>query len=245
MTALPSNLVRVGEDLARATLRDANRSRARRRLVTYVVAFALLALTATAAIASGWLFGGERPVVRVVPSLGGASLPLTVAPGKNVAMAQDLTRSEARHRAGQTNASRSSPLGETDGAAAATLLANLGPHKRSLTAVPTTTGGVCLTLTDFGTECVPTFSAGDHIDWFVRATPGEKTVIWGIVSDDVTAVDAVSTSGATTVAQIGNGGFYAELTDGSPERLILRLSDGSFQSLNPLPCPLATPDCKP
>ncbi|MDX6563698.1 MAG: hypothetical protein QOD65_3512, partial [Gaiellales bacterium] len=69
MTALPSNLAMVGEDLARATARDAQRSLQRRRLVTYAIAFALLALTASAAIANGWLLD-ETPAVQALPSLG-------------------------------------------------------------------------------------------------------------------------------------------------------------------------------
>lgn len=69
MTTLPSNLAMVGEDLARATQRDARRAIQRRRLVTYAIAFALLALTASAAIANGWLFD-ETPTVKAVPSFG-------------------------------------------------------------------------------------------------------------------------------------------------------------------------------
>ncbi len=68
MTTLPSNLARVGEDLARATLQDARRSRKRRRLVAFAIAFALLALSASAAIATGWL-SEKTPAVQAVPSL--------------------------------------------------------------------------------------------------------------------------------------------------------------------------------
>jgi hypothetical protein len=114
-----------------------------------------------------------------------------------------------------------------------------------LTSVPTTTGGICLTLSGYGPECVPTFRAGDHVDWFVWPTPGEPTAVWGIVSDDVTSLDVVSTGGTTTRAELGNGGFYAELTDGSLDRLILYLDDGSSETVEPLPCPLTTPDCTP
>ena len=39
MTALPSNLAMVGEDLARATARDAQRSLRRRRVVTLAIAW--------------------------------------------------------------------------------------------------------------------------------------------------------------------------------------------------------------
>ena len=68
MTALPSNLAAVGEDLARATQRDARRTVQRRRVVTVTGAFALLALTASAAIATGWL-SEKTPTTRAVPAL--------------------------------------------------------------------------------------------------------------------------------------------------------------------------------
>ena len=64
---LPSNLARVGEDLARATQRDAQRSAKRRRYATAAVVLALLALTATTAIANGWLFGSE-PALKAAPA---------------------------------------------------------------------------------------------------------------------------------------------------------------------------------
>ena len=72
MTALPSNLALVGEDLARATLRDARRSVKRRRLVACAVAFALLALTASAAIATGWL-SEKTPAARAIPAVNAAA----------------------------------------------------------------------------------------------------------------------------------------------------------------------------
>jgi hypothetical protein len=59
----------VGEDLARATHRDAHRSRQRRRLGTCAVVLALLALTGSAAIANGWIFD-ETPTAEAVPSFG-------------------------------------------------------------------------------------------------------------------------------------------------------------------------------
>jgi hypothetical protein len=68
VTTLPSNLALVGEDLARATLRDARRSLKRRRLVVCAVAFALLALTASAAVATGWL-SEKSPTARALPAL--------------------------------------------------------------------------------------------------------------------------------------------------------------------------------
>lgn len=70
MTALPSNLAAVGEDLARATQKDVRQSARRRRAATFAVAIAVLALMASAAIATGWI-SDETPTVRVVPSLAG------------------------------------------------------------------------------------------------------------------------------------------------------------------------------
>ena len=61
MTALPTNLALVGEDLARATLRDVRRSlRRRRRRDARDHPSRVLVVTATAAVANGWLFN-ETP----------------------------------------------------------------------------------------------------------------------------------------------------------------------------------------
>jgi hypothetical protein len=70
MTPLPANLAVVAEDLARATERDARRAAKRRRAVTLAVVLALLALTASAAIATGWVTD-STPATRAVASLAG------------------------------------------------------------------------------------------------------------------------------------------------------------------------------
>ncbi|HEY3613917.1 MAG TPA: hypothetical protein VGK92_09440 [Gaiellales bacterium] len=243
MSALPSNLALIAEDLARATQIDARRARRRRRVATYAIAFALLALTATAAVAAGWLFGGETPVVRVVPSLGGSPLPVTIVPGGRDTSAQDVTRLVAQHRAQQPGREGSPPLGQASAGTEQTLLDGLGPESRSLSSTATTSGGVCITLTGFGTQCVPTFVQGQDVVWFFRSTADRTTAVWGIVTDAVAGVDVVTASGSTMTAEIGNGGFYAELGDGSPARLVIHLRDGTSETVTPLPCPITTPDC--
>jgi hypothetical protein len=245
MTALPSNLALVADDLALATMRDARREQRRRRLVTYSVAFALLALTGTAAVANGWLFGDETPVIRVIPSLARPSAPGSATPENNESAAQSVTKHEAQHRADQPAGNGSAPLGQPIVATSRTLISGLGLQKRVLSSMATTTGGVCLTLTGFDPECFATFAPDQDAVWFFRSTPERAVVVWGVVRGNVTAVEVVSTGGTTTNAEIGNGGFYAELTDGSPDRLLLHLDDGSSETVEPLPCPLTTPDCTP
>jgi hypothetical protein len=244
MTRLPSNLAVVGDDLARATLIDARRSLRRRRLVTYAVAFALLALTGSVAIANGWLFD-ETPTLRAVPSLGGGHGRGAFAPSNGIMEAAGLTQSEAQHRAVTPGTDNSPPLGIAKGAESRTLLANLGAHRRVLSVVATTSGGVCIALTGFQVQCIPTFAAEQEISWFTSSPPSGPTIIWGIARDEVTGVEAVSGDGSTTAARFENGGFYVELTDGPPTRLIVRLSDGSSEAVTPLPCPLTTPACTP
>jgi hypothetical protein len=245
MTALPSNLALVAEDLNRATLRDAKRSVRRRRFVTYAVAFALVALTATAAIANGWLFGSETPVIRVAPALNGGLPPGPAAPAHSDSAARDVTKEEAQHRAAKPSAPGAPPLGQASASAPRTLLAGLGSDDRVLTSVTTTSGGVCLTLTGFGTQCIPTFASGQDVVWFFRSGPSDITAVWGIVRDVVTGVDVVSTTGSTTSTRTANGAFYAELRDESPDHLILHLGNGSTESVSAPTCPLTTPDCTP
>ena len=244
MSGLPANLALVGRDLARATLRDAKRSRRRRRLAFCAVACALLALSATAA-GAGWLFGHETPVVRVVPALGGAPVRGTGAPGGADSAAQDVTRLEAQHRAQQAGARASPALGQLTVGSPRILLAGLGAQHRLLTSTATTSGGVCLTLTGFGTQCVPTFARDQNVVWFFRSAANRTTVVWGLVTGAVTALEAVTTGGTTVPAVIANGGFYADSGDGPPARLIVHLDDGGTQTVQPLACPLAAPDCSP
>jgi hypothetical protein len=242
MTRLPSNLAVVGEDLARATLIDARRSLKRRRLVTYAVAFALLALTGSAAIANGWLFD-ETPTLRAVPSLGGAQAGGAFAP--EIQQAGGLAQSEAEHRASTPGTDNTAPLGTAKAGEVRTLLANLGPQRRVLSVVATTSGGVCVALTGFHAQCVPTFAADQEISWFTASPLAGPTIIWGIARDEVTGVEAVAADGSTTSAQLANGGFYMELSDGQPTRLIAHLRDGTSRAVQPFPCPLTSPTCTP
>jgi hypothetical protein len=201
MTALPSNLALVGEDLARATLRDARRSLRRRRAVTLTAIVAVLIVTATAAVANGWLFN-ETPTTSAVPSLGNVS-----------------------------------------GSLPRTLLTGLGPARRTLSSDATPSGSVCLTLTGFERNCVPSFLASQHLAWFVASPQPGKTLVWGIVRDDVVSVEAVSADGGTTTAQLGNDAFYLELSGGPPARLVARLLDGSTSTATVPTCPTTDPEC--
>ena len=199
MTALPSNLARVAEDLARATQGDARQSLRRRRIVTFAVALALLALTASAAIATGWL-SDTTPTARAVPSL-------------------------------------------TEGPSQQTLLTDLGAQGRVLSTVTTADGGVCVSVTGFETQCVPSFLAKQQITWFVQSVPGGTTAVFGLARDDVTGIDGVVPDGRTVAAQVANGAFYLELTDVPPTQVTVHLRDGSSNAVAIAPCPSASPDC--
>lgn len=203
MTALPSNLAMVGEDLARATLKDVKRSVRRRRLVTYAVAFALLALMASAAIATGWLTD-KAPTAGALQSL-------------------------------------------NDGAAAGeatVLLTGLGSAGRSLSATKTADGTVCLTLTGFPLQCVPTFLTRQEISWFIWSSQSGPTLVWGVVRPEVASVEAVSSDGRITPARFDNDAFYVEL-DSPPAHLIAHLADGTAVNEVISPCPQTDPNCAP
>jgi hypothetical protein len=245
MTALPANLALVGDDLARATFIDARRSYRRRRLATCAVAFALFALTASAAVANGWLFGGSTPVLHAVPSLSGPAPAGAFAPSNAIAAAADMAQSVAAHRDPAGDSRLAAPLGSADRADSRTLLTGLGAKNTSLSVVTTTSGGVCLVLTGFSVQCVATFTADQEIAWFSSSPSATDDVVWGIVRDDVIAVEAVATDGSVHGAKVANGGFYVDIGDSSPERLIVHLADGSSDNVTPLPCPLTTPDCNP
>jgi len=245
MTALPSNLALVGDDLSRATMLDARRSLRRRRLTTYALVFALLALTASAAVANGWLFGDETPVLRVVPSLSGSPAPGLFAPPAAIAAAASMTHTQGIHRAAGSGRATPAPLGAVNSGDSRTLLTGLGAADRSLSVVATTSGGICVALSGLAIQCVPTFAPDQEIAWFTSSPATGPTVVWGIVRDDVTGVDAIGSDGAATQAEVGNGAFYVEPADGPPERLTVYLNDGSSESVKPLPCPLTSPACTP
>jgi hypothetical protein len=242
MTALPSNLAFVGEDLARATSSDARRSARRRRTATCAIAIAILVITATAAVANGWLFD-ETPTLRAVPSLGGGEVRGAFAPRNAVSAAENVAQSEAEHRAANPDMGSSPPLGVAGASGSRTLLANLGPDHRALMSVATTSGAVCLALTDFAVQCVPTFKDDQQISWFVGTPSSGAVALYGLVRDDVTAVEVDFANGRTAVARLANNAFYLELPGSEPGSLVIHLRDGSSDVVAALPCPLTKLNC--
>jgi hypothetical protein len=243
MTALPSNLAFVGEDLARAIKRDAQRSLRRRRAMTLAFVVAVLVTTATASVANGWLFG-ETPTLRAVPSLGNARGPGAFAAPAAISAAAAVAASQAKHRAANPGNASTPSLGVADANESRTLLSDLGSDHRSITAVATTSGAVCLALTDFPPQCVPAFTEDQQISWFiVPPTSGGPIALYGLVRDGVTRVEAVFADGSSAQARLENNAFYLELTTSEPGKLVVHLNDGSAQTVAALPCPLDDPNC--
>jgi hypothetical protein len=236
MSALPSNLAHVGEDLARATRRDALRSLRRRRALALAVVVAVLGVTATAGLANGWLFG-ETPALRAVPSLGNVRAPGAFAAPVAISAAAAVAASQARHAAAHSRNGSSPPLGSVIATDARALLGDLGAAHRELTLVTTTSGSACLALTDFAIQCVPAFASDQQIAWFVATPSAGPAALYGIARDDVTAVEAAFADDTTAIARLGSNAFYLELTTSRPGSLVVQLADGSSHVVAQLPCP--------
>lgn len=236
---LPTNLALVGEDLARATQRDALRSAKRRRYAAAVVVLGLLALTGTTAIANGWLFGSE-PALKAAPGLVGEGTD--AVPDDAVSAANAYSRAVAQQQAEHPDSHQPPPMGTVNPGASRTLLTSLGSEQRVLSSIPTSSGGVCLSLTGFPPQCPPTFPAGREIIFFIEPPRAGTTVIWGIARAEVTAVEAVAPDGESTDARLANNAFFLELSE-RPVRLVVHLRDGSSDAEAISACPLSTPYC--
>lgn len=240
-TMLPTNLAAVGDDLARATSIDARRSLKRRRLATLAVAFALLALLATTAVANGWLFGSSS-TIGAAPDLqaNGNAAP---APKEARSAADQMSQSEARHQAANRDPSLPA-VGTVARDDSRVLLADLGASHRTLSSVITTSGGACIALSGFAIQCPPVFAAGQQVIYFNASPPGGPTVIWGVARDEVERIEAVAADGRSTRAHLANDAFFVEL-DEPPTRLIVHLEDGRSSAVVLLSCPPTTPTCTP
>jgi hypothetical protein len=236
MSALPANLAYVGEDLARATQRAAARSLRRRRAAALTLIAAVLVVTTSASVANGWLFG-ETPTLRAVPGLGDAQAPAAFAAPVAISAAAAVAASQARHAAAHPGDGSTPALGTVIATGARTLLGDLGPTRRQLSLVATSSGGVCLALTDFAIQCVPAFAGDQELSWFIATPSAGPVALYGIARDDVTAVEAVFADDTTASARLGNNAFYLELTSTQPGNLVVQLADGSSRVVAQLPCP--------
>jgi hypothetical protein len=124
-----------------------------------------------------------------------------------------------------------------------TLLTGLGPEGRTLSSIATTKGSVCVLLTGFDVNCVPTFATHDQITWFTATPRSDTTLVWGIARDNVRAIEAVAANGTVTRTRLGNDAFYAEVDGSPPVRLVVHLADGTSSTVPVAPCPASTPDC--
>ena len=243
MSALPSNLLTVGEDLARATARDAERSLRRRRAVTLVVALAILVVTATAAVANGWILG-QTTTLRAVPALGPGQSGAGPAPGAAASAIGELAKTAAKHRAPSPDSARAPELGSAVAGTSRTLLTDLGPQERVLSSVATTTGGVCLLLTGFPVQCIPTFTTGQDVAWIVTPSRYRHDADLGPCarrrrehrSGLLTTTRPLPPSSATTPST-------SRWTAVSPHASSCISSDGSSDVVQLFPCPVTTPNC--
>ena len=237
MTALPSNLALVGEDLARATL-------ARRPALAQAAARASRSRSSSPARRHGDRRGRQRLAVQRDADRAGRSVAGRRS-GERRVCARRCGLGDRRPRTGRGRASRDharnpgqAPLGSGDPSSARTLLSNLGRARRALRSVATSSGGVCLILSGFPPQCVPTLKSGSEIAWYI-APSASPTIIFGIVRDDVESVEAVTADDRSITARLANNAFYLELSDGQATRLVVHLADGSSDDV-PLPaCPCA------
>jgi hypothetical protein len=236
-----STLAQIGEDLTLAAIADARRSNRRRRGVTASLACALLlAATATTAVANGWLFD-NAPATRAATALVGIST--NPDPSKSLVEGATDMSQRLNPRALPAIGPNPGDIGTPDASLSRVLLTNLGQDGRTLTSIPTSSGGVCFQLTGIAVQCVPRFAENQLLMWSITTPHADTVVIYGIARDQVSAVDAVNADGTTTRATLGNDAYFLELPS-TPLRLLIHLHDGSVRSEALPQCSTATPACE-
>lgn len=120
------------------------------------------------------------------------------------------------------------------------LLRGVGIKQRSLYAVPTETGDVCLILTEgggVGCASAKSFNAEDPVSWG-QTDPdvvgeGEPIFVHGLILDDVVRVDVIDNTGELHGAFVRNNAFFFQYD--RPDRwtraVILTYRDGSSQEV--------------
>jgi hypothetical protein len=203
------------------------------------VVVVLLALMTATAVANGWLLRGTT-ALRAAPSL--ASPTANAHPSRELINgAAGLTHGLAR-AAADPGAPHPRPLGVPIASQSRTLLSHLGPGRRTLRTVVTSTGGVCVQLSGLGVQCLTSFGDGQLVVWFIARPRPSTTIIYGIARAGVVGVDAIDADGRAQPAALGNDAFYLELSH-LPAYLRLHLTGGATATEHLPQCPAATPSC--
>ena len=186
MSALPSNLALVGDDLARATRATARAlAQAAARSSRSRLHFALLVADRDGRRRQRLAPRPDHDAARG-PALGPGQSGAGPAPGAAASAIGELAKTAAKHRAASPDSARAPELGSAVAGTSRTLLTDLGPQERVLSSVATTTGGVCLAAHRLSGAVHPDVHdrAGRRL---VRRRPRGTgtTLIWGIARDDV------------------------------------------------------------
>jgi hypothetical protein len=233
-------LDRIEAALVAAARRIEAEQLVRRRWVGIAaVAVVALALMSATAVANGWLLRGTS-ALRAAPALGSPAADShpsrDLIPGA-AGLAHGLARSVS-----DPGVSHPRLLGVPIASLSRTLLSHLGPRRRTLRTVVTSTGGVCLEVSGFGPQCLLGFGDGQPIVWFDVRPSSSTTIIYGIARAGVEGVDAIDADGTAHTATLGNDAFYLELPD-LPAYLRIHLSGGGTATEHLPQCPATTPAC--
>jgi hypothetical protein len=233
-------LDRIEAVLVAAARRIEAERHARRRFAGIAaVVIAGLALMSATAVANGWLLRGTS-ALRAAPALGDPARDghpsKSLIPGV-AGLAHGLARS-----ATDPSVSHPGRLGVPIASLSRTLLSHLGPHRRTLRTVVTSTGGACLQVSGFAPECLLAFGDGEPIVWFKMRPDPSTTIIYGIARAGVVGVDAIDADGSAHAATLGNDAFYLELSR-LPAYLRIHLSGGATATEHIPQCPDTAPAC--
>jgi hypothetical protein len=146
---------------------------------------------------------------------------------------------------GETPAIRAMPMLADPTGEPRVLLTGLGDEGRTLTSMPGTEESICLTLSGYSPACFTGLLAQQRVSWWLVSGPDASAVIFGIVRDEVAAIEAVAGDGSTRAAVLANNAFYVENPGGSPAKLLVHLRDGQVTEELMRACPLSEPTCTP
>lgn len=116
------------------------------------------------------------------------------------------------------------------------LITNAGAAHDTLSAFPTSTGGVCFEVRAAGSCGNPsTDPSGAGITWGILSIRSTGTRVYGVASDEVVKVD-VEIDGVNHPATLNNSGFYYQVPDGltgdDVQQIVATWKDGSVHQVS-------------